>query len=99
MAEQQLQYLQAYGNITKALDKIIEAQTPERFTQDYLGTKLGLTGGGSKARDPVPKSACTGRSETRPYLESPSASATSRGAVRYPFRRASAAALVRLVEA
>jgi hypothetical protein len=48
MAEQQLPYLQAYGNITRALDKIIEAQTPERFTQDYLGTKLGLTGGGAR---------------------------------------------------
>lgn len=48
MADQQLPYLQAYGNITKALDKIIEAQTPERFTQDYLGTKLGLTGGGAR---------------------------------------------------
>jgi uncharacterized protein DUF5343 len=47
MAEQQLPYLQAYGNITKGLNKIIEAQTPERFTQDYLSTKLGLTGGGA----------------------------------------------------
>jgi hypothetical protein len=45
MAEQQLPYLQAHGNITKTLNKIIEAQTPERFTQEYLGTKLGLTGG------------------------------------------------------
>jgi hypothetical protein len=45
MAELQLPYLQAYGNITKALNKIIEAQTPERFTIDYLGTKLNLKGG------------------------------------------------------
>jgi hypothetical protein len=45
VADQQLPYLPAYGNITKALNKIIEAKTPERFTQDYLGTKLGLTGG------------------------------------------------------
>lgn len=48
MAEQQLPYLQAYGNITRALNKIIEAQTPERFTQDFLSTKLGLTGGGAR---------------------------------------------------
>ena len=45
MAEQQLPYLQAHGNITKTLNKIIEAQTPERFTVDFLGTKLGMTGG------------------------------------------------------
>lgn len=48
MADQQLPYLQAYGNITKALDKIIEAQTPERFTIDYLDTKLGLKGGSAR---------------------------------------------------
>lgn len=45
MAEQQLPYIGAVGNITKVLNKIIEAQTPERFTQDFLGTKLGMTGG------------------------------------------------------
>jgi hypothetical protein len=48
MAEQQLPYLQAYSNITKTLDKIIEAQTPERFTIDYLDTKLGLKGGSAR---------------------------------------------------
>lgn len=48
MAEQQLPYLQAHGNITKALDKIIEAKTPERFTQDFLATKLALTGGAAR---------------------------------------------------
>jgi Family of unknown function (DUF5343) len=48
MAELQLPYLQAYGNITKALNKIIEAQTPERFTIDYLGTKLNLKGGSAR---------------------------------------------------
>ena len=45
MADKQLPYLTAHGNITKALNKIIEAQTPERFTTDFLGTKLGMTGG------------------------------------------------------
>lgn len=49
MADQQLPpYLMAYGNITKALNKIIEAQTPERFTIDYLDTKLGLSGGSAR---------------------------------------------------
>lgn len=40
-------YLNAYGNITKALDGIKTAPTPERFTQDFLSTKLGLKGGGA----------------------------------------------------
>ncbi|MBM7369075.1 DUF5343 domain-containing protein [Gordonia hydrophobica] len=38
----------AYGNITKALDRIKEASTPPRFTQDFLETKIGLTGGGAR---------------------------------------------------
>lgn len=38
-------YINAYGNIKKVLDKIIQASTPVRFTQDFLATKLGLTGG------------------------------------------------------
>lgn len=41
-------YINAYGNIEKALNKIIDAQTPPRFTQDFLGTTLGMTGGGAK---------------------------------------------------
>jgi hypothetical protein len=38
-------YVNAYGNIAKALTKIQEAATPPRFTQDFLATKLGLKGG------------------------------------------------------
>src|SRR6266571_5269336 len=38
----------AYGNITKALDRVKEAQTPPRFTQDFLATKLNLKGGGAR---------------------------------------------------
>jgi hypothetical protein len=38
-------YVNAYGNIKKVLEKIIEASTPERFTQDFLATKLDLKGG------------------------------------------------------
>jgi hypothetical protein len=48
MAEQLLPYVTAYGNITKALQKIQEAQTPARFTQDFLATKLALKGGSAR---------------------------------------------------
>jgi|SRR5579872_339452 len=41
-------YLNAYGNITKALDRIQTASTPPRFTQDFLATKLALPGGSAK---------------------------------------------------
>ena len=43
-----LPYVPAYGNISKALDKIKAASTPPRFTQDFLGTTLGMTGGSAK---------------------------------------------------
>ncbi len=43
-----LPFLNAYGNITKALEKIITAQTPPRFTHDFLQTKLNLTGGSAR---------------------------------------------------
>lgn len=48
MASEKPPYLNAYGNIEKALKKLKAAQTPARFTQDFLGTKLGLTGGGAR---------------------------------------------------
>lgn len=48
MTDAKVPYLQAYGNITKALQKIKTAQTPDRFTQDFLATKLGLKGGSPK---------------------------------------------------
>ena len=38
-------YLNAYGNIAKALEAIKKASTPDRFTQDFLAAKLGLSGG------------------------------------------------------
>jgi hypothetical protein len=41
-------YMNAYGVITKALEKIKTATTPDRFTQDFLSTKLGLPGGTPK---------------------------------------------------
>ena len=46
--ETQLAYVNAYGNITKLLDKIKKAATPSRFTHDFLSTKLGLTGGSAR---------------------------------------------------
>ena len=41
-------YVNAYGAITKALERIQTAPTPERFTQDFLFTKLNLKGGSPK---------------------------------------------------
>jgi len=41
-------YINAYGNITKALERIKTASTPDRFTQDFLSTKLALKGGSAK---------------------------------------------------
>jgi hypothetical protein len=48
MAESKLPYLNAYGNITKGLEKIKGAETPERFSQDFLADTLGMTGGGAR---------------------------------------------------
>lgn len=41
-------YMNAYGVITKTLERVIEASTPDRFTQDFLATKLGQKGGSAK---------------------------------------------------
>ena len=41
-------YLTSTSYITKALEKIQNAATPPRFTQDFLATKLGLKGGTAK---------------------------------------------------
>jgi hypothetical protein len=48
-------FMNAYGNIPKILTKITEAKTPDRFTQDFLGSGLGFTGGSSKAFIPLLK--------------------------------------------
>lgn len=48
MADEKLPYVMAYGVITKALDKIKSAATPDRFTQDFVATKLGMKGGNAK---------------------------------------------------
>lgn len=47
--------MQAYGNITKGLERIINASTPGQFTQDFLATKLDLPGGSPKPLIPFLK--------------------------------------------
>lgn len=48
-------FMNAYGNVTKTLDKIKEAKTPDRFSQDFLATVLGMPGGGAKPFIPLAK--------------------------------------------
>lgn len=48
-------FLNATGLVTKILDKIIEASQPERFTQDFLSTKLGYSGGSARPFIPLLK--------------------------------------------
>ena len=48
-------YMNAHGMITKILEKIKVAATPDRFTQDYLATELGFSGGSAKAFIPLAK--------------------------------------------
>lgn len=55
MAAAKPPYVNAYGNIGKALKKIKEAQVPSRFTQDFLATKLGLKGGSARPLIPFLK--------------------------------------------
>jgi hypothetical protein len=55
MAESKIPYVLAYGNITRVLEKIQPAATPSRFTQDFLATKLNMTGGGAKSVIPYLK--------------------------------------------
>jgi hypothetical protein len=48
-------FVQAYGNVTKALERIQAAATPPRFTLDFLGTKLDLSGGSARPLIPFLK--------------------------------------------
>jgi Family of unknown function (DUF5343) len=41
-------FMNSTGLVTKILDKIKEAKTPERFTQDYLANTLGFASGSAK---------------------------------------------------
>jgi hypothetical protein len=48
MAAEYPPFMNGYGTATKILNKIKDAQTPDRFTQDFLATKLGFPGGTAK---------------------------------------------------
>lgn len=48
-------YLVAPGSIRKCLDQIKKASTPERVTQDFVQTKLGIKGGTGAALIPFLK--------------------------------------------
>jgi len=52
---EKLPYLTAPGLVPKILGKIQEAKRPDRFTQDFLDTKLGFSGGSAKAIIPLLK--------------------------------------------
>lgn len=56
-ASSKVPYLQAYGNIEKALDKITQAAVPTKFTQDFLATTLDMPGGGARPVIPYLKRA------------------------------------------
>ncbi|MDP3272020.1 MAG: DUF5343 domain-containing protein [Polynucleobacter sp.] len=55
MAAEYPPFMNGYGTAAKILGKIIEAQTPDRFTQDFLSTKLGFPGGTAKPFIPLAK--------------------------------------------
>lgn len=48
-------FMNATGLVSRILTKIKEAKTPDRFTQDFLGTNLGFTSGSAKAFIPMAK--------------------------------------------
>jgi hypothetical protein len=48
-------YLSAAGSLKTVLDKIIEAQRPEKFTLDYLQDVLKMNGGSARATIPILK--------------------------------------------
>lgn len=48
-----LPYVLRVGTLTKILEKIKTAAVPERFTQDFLDTKLGFKGGTARAAIPL----------------------------------------------
>jgi len=50
-----LPYMVSTGLISKILQKIVEARRPDRFTQDFLETKLGFSGGSAMAMIPFLK--------------------------------------------
>ncbi len=55
MAAEYPPFMNGYGTASKILAKIKEAQTPDRFTQDFLSTKLGFPGGTARPFIPLAK--------------------------------------------
>lgn len=50
-----LPYMLSVGLIPKIFEKIQNARRPDRFTQDFLETKLGHSGGSARAIIPLAK--------------------------------------------
>ncbi len=48
-------FMNAYNSLSKIFDKIKEAKTPDRFSQDFLATVLGFNGGSYKPFIPLAK--------------------------------------------
>jgi len=48
-------FMNSYNLIGQIFDRIRTAQTPPRFTQDFLASKLGFSGGSAKAFIPLAK--------------------------------------------
>jgi hypothetical protein len=48
VAASKLPYINAYGNVTKVLEKIQGAATPDRFSVDFLADTIGMKGGSAR---------------------------------------------------
>ena len=48
-------FVHAYGGLSKILEKVKSAKTPDRFTYDFLGTTLGFKSSGARAFIPLAK--------------------------------------------
>lgn len=55
MAKNNPPFMNATGSVTKILEKIRVAATPDRFTQDFLATELGFPGGSPRPFIPLAK--------------------------------------------
>lgn len=55
MADTYPPFMNAYNNIVRILEKVKEAKTPPRFTQDFLESKLGASGGSARPFIPFAK--------------------------------------------
>lgn len=55
MAKNYPPFMNATGLVTRILEKVKVAATPDRFTQDFLATELGFTGGSAKPFIPLAK--------------------------------------------